>query len=92
MGTTIYAIGIGTDVVTRRRLGELADESGGRSFRIDRSDELEAIYETIARELRAGYLVVYQSSRSDGDAAFRRVEAELTRPGHRVRTIRGYYP
>lgn len=92
MGTTIYTIGLGTDVVTRRRLGELADESGGRSFRIDKSDQLEAIYDTIARELRASYLLVYQSTRSDGETAFRRVETELTRPGHQVRTIRGYYP
>jgi hypothetical protein len=92
MGATIYTIGIGTDIVTRRHLATLAEESGGRSFRIDRSEELEEIYATIARELRAGYLAVYQSSRSDGDRAFRRVEADLTRPGHQVRTIRGYYP
>lgn len=92
MGATIYTIGIGTDIVTRRDLATLAEESGGRSFRIDRSEELEEIYAAIARELRAGYLAVYQSSRSDGDRAFRRVEAEVTRPGHQVRTIRGYFP
>jgi len=92
MGTTIYTIGIGTDLVTRRHLAQLSEESGGRSFRVDSSYELDEIYQVIARELRAGYLVVYQSPRSDGDRSFRQVEASLDRPGYEVRTIRGYYP
>jgi Ca-activated chloride channel family protein len=92
MQTTIYTIGIGTDMATRRHLSTLSEESGGRSFRVESSDDLEEIYATIARELRAGYLVVYQSPRSDGDRAFRRVDTEVTRPGHEVRTIRGYFP
>jgi Ca-activated chloride channel family protein len=92
MQTTIYTIGIGTDLATRRHLSTLSEESGGRSFRVDGSGSLDEIYATIARELRAGYLVVYQSPRSDGDRAFRRVETEVTRPGHQVRAIRGYFP
>ena len=92
MQTTIYTIGIGTDVATRRHLATLSEESGGRSFRVEPSDDLDEIYATIARELRAGYLVVYQSPRSDGDRAFRRVETEIARPGHEVRAIRGYFP
>ena len=91
-GTTIYSIGIGTDVLTRRHLAQLADESGGRSFRVDGSSGLATIYDTIAGELRSGYLVVYQSSRTDGDRSFRRVEVDVTRPGHEVRAMRGYYP
>lgn len=92
METTIYTIGIGTDLATRRHLAELAEESGGRSFRLERSDALGEVYATIARELRSAYLVVYQSPRSDGDRSFRRVETEVTRPGHEVRASRGYFP
>ncbi|MDX1632882.1 MAG: VWA domain-containing protein, partial [Thermoanaerobaculia bacterium] len=91
-GSSVYTIGIGTDMLTRRHLTRLAEESGGRSFRLEATEGLREIYDTIARELRAGYLLVYQSSRTDGDRSFRRVEVEVDRPGHEVRTIRGYYP
>lgn len=91
-GAAIYAIGIGTDMLTRRHLDRLADESGAGSFRLQGPEALPEIYASIARELRAGYLLVYQSSRSDGDRAFRRVEVTVDRPGHEARTIRGYYP
>jgi Ca-activated chloride channel family protein len=91
-GSLIYTIGIGTDLGTRRHLAKLAEESGGRSFQIEGAAGLEEIYATIAQELRAGYLIVYQSSRPRGDRAFRRVEVGVSRPGHEVRTLRGYFP
>lgn len=91
-GSTIYTIGIGTDLATRRHLARLASESGGRSFEVEGTADLETIYATIARELRAGYLVVYQSSASPDDTSFRRVEVDVTRPGHEVRAPRGYFP
>lgn len=94
-GVTIYAIGL--NVPTKPadagvHLDQLARETGGRSFRIRRANELASVYETIRQELRSQYLLAYQSSRLDGSTAFREITVELQRPGLSARTIRGYYP
>ena len=94
-GVTIYAIGINVPsqpVEAGVHLDQLARETGGRSFRIRRANELASVYETIRQELRAQYLIAYQSSRLDGSTAFREVTLEVERPGLAVRTISGYYP
>ncbi len=73
-------------------LDQLARETGGRSFRIRRANELASVYETIRQELRSQYLLAYQSSRLDGSTAFREITLEVLRPGVSARTLSGYYP
>lgn len=93
-GVAIYAIGLGVPTNPpdgRLALDQLARETGGRSFYVERAHELERVYSAIERELRAQYLIAYQSPRSDGDA-FREIDVEILRPGAETRTIRGYYP
>lgn len=93
-GVAIYSIGLGVPTNPpdgRLALDQLARETGGRSFYVDRAHELERVYAAIERELRAQYLIAYQSPRSDGDA-FREIEVEILRPGAEARTMRGYYP
>ncbi len=94
-GVTIYAIGLNLNKKhsdAKRKLARLADETGGRSFFIDSSSQLEAIYDSIQEELRSQYLIAYQSSNMSGDTAFRTVELKVDRSGLEVKTIRGYYP
>lgn len=71
-------------------LRQLAEETGGLSFFIDEVEELDAVYETIAEELRAKYLLAYQSSNQEDDGEFRRIEVRVD--GGEARTLRGYYP
>ncbi len=94
-GVTIYAIGLnvpGKPVDAGAHLDQLARETGGRSFRIRRANELASVYETIRQELRSQYLLAYQSSRLDGSPAFREIRLEVGRPGVTARTLSGYYP
>ncbi|MEO7795406.1 MAG: VWA domain-containing protein [Thermoanaerobaculia bacterium] len=94
-GVTIYAIGINVPsqpVDAGVHLDQLARETGGRSFRIRRANELASVYETIRQELRSQYLLAYQSSRLDGSTDFREITVEVARPGASARTISGYYP
>ncbi len=94
-GVTIYSIGLNVPsqpVDAGVHLDQLARETGGRSFRIRRANELAAVYETIRQELRSQYLIAYQSSRLDGGTAYREITVEVTRPGAAARTIAGYYP
>lgn len=94
-GVTIYSIGLNVPTHPADagvHLDQLARETGGRSFRIRRANELASVYETIRLELRAQYLLAYPSSRLDGSTAYRDIRVEVARPGVTARTISGYYP
>ena len=80
------------DPLTVTHLEKLADESGGRFFRIAGVGELARIYRQIEEELRSQYLLVYEPPPNARRHAFRRVEVDMVRPGLRVRAIQGYYP
>jgi len=94
-GVAIYTIGLGLPSSQRDiqiKLNKLAEETGGRSFFIDRSGELGGVYEKIEDELRSQYLLAYQSSNKDDDEKFREVEVEVQQEGFEAKTLRGYFP
>ncbi|MEM7480586.1 MAG: VWA domain-containing protein [Acidobacteriota bacterium] len=94
-GVAVYSIGLGLpgkDTRIRMLLQRLADETGGRSFFIQRATELGRVYETIEEELRSQYLLTYQSTDTSDEDVFRPIEVEVDRPGAEAKTIRGYYP
>ncbi|HEV8237921.1 MAG TPA: VWA domain-containing protein [Thermoanaerobaculia bacterium] len=94
-GVSVYALSFGSAATTvleggRRRLANLAEATGGRSFVLGSADELPATYKAIDEDLRSQYLLVYQS---DGQGeAFRAVDVQIKRPGVTARTMRGYIP
>ncbi|NJL29266.1 MAG: VWA domain-containing protein, partial [Thermoanaerobaculia bacterium] len=94
-GVAIYAIGLDlkrSDTDARKALTRLANETGGRSFFVDDAAQLQAIYDTIQRELRSRYLLAYQSSNTTETKSFRTIEVTLSKPGLEVKTMRGYFP
>jgi Ca-activated chloride channel family protein len=94
-GVTIYPIGLkdlAKQMTTRRQLESLAEESGGRTVFVEEMSELEAVYREIEQELRSRWLIAYQSTVSEGDQEFRRVEVTSTDPGVEIETVAGYYP
>lgn len=94
-GVAIYAVGIDVDRFSwsiRRKLSELATETGGRAFFVRRADELEGVYRQIDVELRTRYLVTYVSNAPAGASAYRGVEVKVRKGALRARTIRGYFP
>lgn len=93
-GVAVYPIGLGIsaiDVAIRRKLSDLASETGGRSFFIDRAEELSGVYAQIESELRSRYLLAYAPDQSDETGAFRQIEVKVKKSGLKARTIRGYY-
>jgi Ca-activated chloride channel homolog len=90
-GVTIYTIGLGKDV-DKRKMEKIAEETGGRSFFIQKAADLDAIYAAIEQELRSQYLIAYQSSNTSGSTDFRTVDLKVTQPGLEAKTMRGYYP
>ena len=94
-GVSVYAVsfgGVASSLLEtgRRRLANLAEATGGRSFVLGGVGELDATYRAIEEDLRSQYLLVYQS---DGEGeTFRAVAVEVRRPGVTARTMRGYIP
>jgi len=93
-GVAIYTIGLdipSTPPEPGMVLERLARETGGRYFAVQRATSLGSVYERIESELRAQWLLAYQSD-APGGAAFRHVEVRIRRPGCTARTAAGYYP
>jgi Ca-activated chloride channel family protein len=72
-------------------LRQLAQETGGRSFFINRVEDLKDVYGQIADELSSQYTIGYAPKNSRRDGAWRRVVVQVARPGVVARTKRGYY-
>ena len=92
-GVAVYVIGLNLqDSGVRSRLDRLAGETGGRSFFITDLTKLGPIYSLIQEELRAQYLLTYQSSQTADSESFRAVTVKLARRDLTPRTLSGYYP
>lgn len=95
-GITIYMVGLALSDGSRgeaaRKLTQIAEVTGGRSFFADETAALPAVYGEIERELRSQYRITYQSSNTEPDGEFRAVEVQVAKSGMEARTISGYYP
>lgn len=99
---TVYAIGFQGNIPRsdrqreRMKLEQLAEITGGRVFFPTEVDELEGIYDEIARELETRYALGYTSTNTRTDGSWRRVEVKV-KPTRaeleevETRTRQGYY-
>ncbi len=73
-------------------LASLAAATGGTAFISDRTAGLDDIFDRIATELRAQYLLSYYPLDSHFNGEFRRIAVSIpTRPDLRIRARQGYY-
>lgn len=94
-GVVIYAIGLSlprSELAARHHLEKLAEATGGLALFPDEAKELAQLYQAIDRDLRARWLLSYQSTQSTSDGKFRRVEVTLKRPGLEIKAPAGYAP
>jgi Ca-activated chloride channel family protein len=70
----IYVIDMG-----RALVGELADMTGGHSYRASPSD-LEDTCEKIAQELKSQYVIGYESTNTNKDGHFRKLRVKVNPP------------
>lgn len=94
-GVSIYTIGLRigrTDIGVRRKLENLAQETGGRTFYIKEAVELDEVYDEIEAELRSQYLLAYNSDQGGIGTEYREITLEVKGGKLQGRTIRGYYP
>ncbi|MBI3951504.1 MAG: VWA domain-containing protein [Acidobacteria bacterium] len=92
---TIYSIGIGDRLrsgINEGVLKKLSQETGGRAYFPDNSDQLDAAFRQIEDELRSQYLVAYYPSNAAQDGSFRKIEIRIpNRKDLRIRHRLGYY-
>lgn len=93
-GVVIYTVGIGSSGIKgqlKRKLSQLAVETGGRVFFIQRIEQLARVYSQIEDELRSQYLLTYHSDNVADHETFRAIEVRVS--GRlKARAMRGYYP
>jgi Ca-activated chloride channel family protein len=71
-------------------LEELADETGGRNFTVDKLDDLQGVCAQISRELRTQYLLGYSPANATRDGKYRRVKVSLVATGN-MPPLKPYY-
>lgn len=69
----------------------MAEETGGRVFRVDRRNSLEDIYKVIQEELRTQYAAAYTPTNPAKDGTFRRVEIRPRNRDYKAQVRKGYY-
>lgn len=91
-GVAIYSIGFNVPGLggLRRKLEELSQETGGRVFYADKTEDLPGIYDQIEKELRSRYLLAYNAESSAGPSGARQVEVKVKGKGTvKTRVSRG---
>ncbi|HXU46336.1 MAG TPA: VWA domain-containing protein [Thermoanaerobaculia bacterium] len=94
-GVVVYAIGLALprgDLSAHHQLEKLAEATGGMALFPRGATELSTLYAAIDRDLRARYLLAYQSTNASNDGKFRTVEVKLKHAGYEVRAPAGYAP
>jgi VWFA-related protein len=72
-------------------LKKMAEETGGRLFRVDRKNTLEMIFNQIQQEMRSQYAISYSSTNPARDGAFRKLEIRSKNKDHKVQARKGYF-
>jgi VWFA-related protein len=72
-------------------LRRMAEDTGGRMFRVDRRNTLESIYQQIQEEMRSQYTIGYTPSNTLRDGGFRKVEIRTRNKDLKVQARKGYY-
>ena len=98
----IYAVGIFDRSVTTEEelrgpelLSEVAQESGGRAFTIDNSNDMDLVVRRVGLELRNQYVLAYRPENAPHDGKWHKIKIKLKAPKHfdflRLRAKPGYY-
>jgi len=72
-------------------LKKMAEETGGRLFRVSRKNPLAAIFAEIQEEMRGQYAIGYTPSNPARDGSFRRIEIRTRRKDLKLQARKGYY-
>jgi len=94
----IYGVGLLTEEEHReaarakKALNDLAEATGGKTFFPKAVEEVDAVAQQVAHDIRNQYTIEYSPSNSKMDGTFRAIRIAVRAPGNpTVRTRSGYY-
>lgn len=84
-------MGLDALAASEKNLQELTGATGGRFYKPRSFQDLEAVYNEVANELRHQYGLYYSPLNKKRDGQFRKVRVETTNPNFSVSARVGYY-
>jgi VWFA-related protein len=69
----------------------IAQETGGRVFRVDRNHTLTSIFREIQEEVRSQYTLAFPPANTNKDGQFRKIEIRPKNRDVRIQARKGYY-
>lgn len=72
-------------------LKQMAEETGGRMFPVDRKNSLENIFDQIQQEMRTQYAIGYTPTNGKKDGTFRKIDLRASSKDLKVQVRKGYY-
>jgi VWFA-related protein len=72
-------------------LKQMADETGGRLFQVDRKNTLDSVFEQIQQEMRTQYAIGYTPTNSKKDGGYRKIDLRTSNKDLKVQVRKGYY-
>ncbi|HTA43489.1 MAG TPA: VWA domain-containing protein [Bryobacteraceae bacterium] len=72
-------------------LKQMAEETGGRMFPVDRKNTLDSIFTQIQQEMRTQYAIGYTPTNSKKDGSFRKIDLRTSNKDLKVQVRKGYY-
>jgi VWFA-related protein len=95
VGAPVYAVAQGDALrnpALLKQLQSVALATGGLPYSIRNSNEIRSVFESVANDLKHGYLLAYRPPSTE-PRAWRRIEVQLSAAhSHKVRAREGYYP
>ena len=72
-------------------LKQMAEETGGRLFKVDRKNSLDSIFDQIQQEMRTQYAIGYTPTNGRKDGSFRKIDLRVANKDLKVQVRKGYY-
>ncbi|MDE3196319.1 MAG: VWA domain-containing protein [Acidobacteriota bacterium] len=72
-------------------LKQMADETGGRVFTVNRKNSLDSIFQQIQEEMRTQYLIGYTPANPQKDGSYRKIDLRTDQKDLKVQVRKGYY-
>ena len=72
-------------------LKKMAEETGGRLFRVERKNTLEDIFNQIQQEMRTQYAIGYTPTNGKKDGSYRKIDLRTSNKDLKVQVRKGYY-
>ena len=80
-----------TGVDGRKIMQQIAERTGGHAYEARKREDLEPIYNLIAEELRAQYLLTYTPDKPDNEGGFHKVSLKANKDEYSVSVPEGWF-